>query len=172
MASKLKRKPTPKPPNVKKNRIWIGTRGKYLTVRELVYNVHLMNRNGMSLMAIAATAQVDHRTVKRILLRPPEEAFPDLLSDDTIYVIASELALPSNLKPEDYPFEPLQGPWLHGAKLSKSDLLSVMERVRAMGSDYGVIEVYRTELVDLRTVEEEAVTEYIERTERGTNDGS
>ena len=153
MASKLKRKPTPKPPNVKKNRIWIGVRGKYLTVRELVYHVHLMNRNGMSLMAIAATAQVDHRTVKRILLRTPEEAFPEIVVDGPMYAIVSERALPETLKPGDYPFEPLEGPWLHGAKLEQSDLFSVQERVRAMGSDYGAIDVYKLERVDLRAIE-------------------
>lgn len=154
MSTKLKRKPTPKPPNVKKNRIWIGVRGKYLTVRELVYNVHLMHRNGIGITAIAAIAEVDYRTVRRILLRTPEEAFPEIVADGKLYAIVSERALPANLKPDDYPFDPLEGPWLHGAKIEQSDLFSVQERVRAMGSDYGVIEVYKLERVDLRAIED------------------
>lgn len=157
MSSKLKRKPAPKPPNVKKNRLWIGSRGKYLTVRELVRNVHLMHRNGIAITAIAAIADVDYRTVRRILLRTPEEAFPEIATDGNLYAIVSERALPANLKPDDYPFDPLEGPWLHGAKLAQSDLFSVQERVRAMGSDYGAIDVYKLERVDLRAIEDEVI---------------
>ena len=88
-----------------------------------------------------------------ILLRTPEEAFPEIVVDGPMYAIVSERALPETLKPDDYPFDPLEGPWLHGAKLEQSDLFSVQERVRAMGSDYGAIEVYTLERVDLRAIE-------------------
>lgn len=157
MSSKLKRKPAAKPPNVKKNRCWIGARGKYLTVRELVHNVHLMHRNGIGITAIATIAGVNYRTVRRILLREPEEVFPEIITDSKLYAIVSERALPTNLKPEDYPFDPLEGPWLHGAKIEQSDLFSVIARVRAMGSDYGVIDVYKLERVDLRAIEDAVI---------------
>lgn len=159
MSHKLKRRPQQKPPNVKKERVWIRSRGKFLTVRELVYNVHLLYRNGLSIMAIAKTCESDHRTVKKILLRTPEDAFQEIVVDGDLYVIASERALPISMKPDDYPFKPLQGPFIHPSPIDKADLFSVKERIRQMGSEYGVIDVYKLERVDLRAIEDSAISE-------------
>lgn len=161
MSSKLKRRSKDKDPNIKRKRAWIHARGKFLTVRELVRNVHLLHRNGLSMMVIAEMCEVAHRVVKKILLDPmraPEEAFPEIASDSTLYAIVSERALPSSLKPEDYPFEPLQGPWLHAARIDKSNMMSVMDRMKEMGTEYGVIDVYRLEKVNLREIADAAVT--------------